>query len=243
MSWDGMLSSMRTTRKVLMKNNVRLLALVWGVGVLLQSGAVGAVFLTGVPDNKTVTSKSNATLGYAFRVGPDPVNILKMGIWDQGANGLVESHEMGIWNTSGELLASVTVPQGTAGALDSNFRYVDVLGGLMLDADTVYVIAAKYYNVDNSDAFFMGSATRSAGIDWDVSRDRFSIESDTFLFPDSTSDGSAYIGPNFEYAIVPVVVPEPDTLFLLVGGAGLLVLLRRRSNKDMKGNHRGGLHR
>lgn len=222
-----------------MTNNVRLLVLALGLGAVFQSAVVGAVFLTGVPDNKTVTSKSNATLGYAFRVGPDPVNILKMGIWDQGANGLVESHEMGIWNTNGDLLASVTVPQGTAAALNGNFRYVDILDGLMLDADTVYIIAAKYYNVDNSDAFFMGSATRSTGIDWDVSRDRFSIESDSFLFPGSTSDGSAYIGPNFEYTIIPVVVPEPDTLFLLVGGAGLLVLLRRRSNRNMKGNHRG----
>lgn len=239
MSWDGMLSSMRTTRKVLMKNNVRLLVLALGMGMVLHSGAWAAVFLTDVPDNKTVTSKSNATLGYAFRVGPDPVNILKMGIWDQGANGLVESHEMGIWNTSGDLLASVTVPQGTAGALNGNFRYVDVLGGLMLDADTVYVIAAKYYNVDNSDAFFMGSATRSAGIAWDDSRDRFSIESDLFLFPDSTSEGSAYIGPNFEFDVVPVVVPEPDTLFLLVGGAGLLVLLRLRGKAPLKGDHPG----
>lgn len=226
-----------------MKNNVRLWVLALGLGVVFQSGVLGAVFLTGVPDNKTVTSKSNATLGYAFRVGPDPVNILKMGIWDQGANGLVESHEMGIWNTSGDLLASVTVPQGTAGELGGNFRYVDVLGGLMLDADTVYIIAAKYYNVDNSDAFFMGSATRGAGIDWDASRDRYSIESDSFLFPDSTSEGSAYIGPNFEYAIVPVVVPEPDTLFLLVGGAGLLVLLRRSSKGNLKGSHRGRAER
>lgn len=215
-----------------MKINRRLLGFVFGLGAALQSVAVAAVFLTGVPDNKTVTSKSNATLGYAFRVGPDPVNIMKMGIWDQGANGLVESHEMGIWNTNGDLLASVTVPQGISGELSGNFRYVDVLGGLMLDADTVYVIAAKYYNVDNSDAFFMGSATRGAGIDWDVSRDRFSIESDSFIFPDSTSDSSAYIGPNFEYAVVPVVVPEPDALFLLVGGAGLLVLLRCRDKSE-----------
>jgi len=238
-----MLSRMRATRNYFMKFNMRLLGLFLGLGVAIQSGAAGAVFLTGVPDNKTVTSKSNATLGYAFRVGPDPVNILKMGIWDQGANGLVESHEMGIWNTNGDLLASVMVPQGTAGTLNGNFRYVDVLDGLMLDADTVYVIAAKYYNVDNSDAFFMGSATRSAGIDWDVSRDRFSIESDNFLFPDSTSDGSAYIGPNFEYVIVPVVVPEPDTLFLLVGGIGLLAILRRRNKGDTKRNRQGGLRR
>ncbi len=203
--------------------------LILSVWLGLQAGLSGATFMTGVPVNKGTTIKSDATLGYAFRVGSDSLSVLQLGLWDQGADGLTESHQVGIWNTNGELLASTTVGSGVSGELAGNFRYDNLLDSLMLDANTVYIIAARYYNVDNSDAYITGSYTIGPGVTWDDSKDRYSADYAGFVFPEYTDDGAANIGPNFIYDIVPAVVPEPDTLILFAGGSLALFMLRRFS--------------
>jgi hypothetical protein len=213
------------------KGNMKSMSTPWvlfiGAWLGLQAGLSGATFMTGAPANKGTTIKSDATLGYAFRVGADSLRVLQLGLWDQGADGLTESHQVGIWNSNGELLASTTVNSGTSGELAGNFRYANLLEGLMLDANTVYVIAARFYNVDNSDAYITGNYTIGPGVSWDDSKDRYSADYSGFVFPLNTEDGAANVGPNFIYDVVPVVVPEPDTLILFTGGSLMLFMLRR----------------
>ncbi|MDX2286162.1 MAG: DUF4082 domain-containing protein [Bacteroidia bacterium] len=189
---------------------------------------VGATFLNSVPSNKGTTLKSDATLGYAFRVGSAAVNVFKLGLWDQGADGLNESHQIGIWNISGELLVSTTVAAGNSGELSGNFRYATLLESIQLDAETVYIIAARYYNIDNSDAYITGTYSLGSGLGWDVSKDRYSIDYAGFVYPVFSDGGAANIGPNLQYDLVPQSVPEPDTSILLVSGGALLAFLRHQ---------------
>jgi hypothetical protein len=225
---------MRPSTKGIMKHMTSPWILVLGAWFGLQSGLFAATFMTGAPANKGTTIKSDATLGFAFRVGADSLRVLQLGLWDQGADGLTESHQVGIWNTNGDLLASTTVNSGTSGELAGNFRYANLLEGLMLDANTVYVIAARFYNVDNSDAYITGSYTIGPGVSWDDSKDRYSADYAGFVFPQNTEDGAANIGPNFIYDVVPVVVPEPDTLILFAGGSLMLFVLRRCNRTEAR---------
>ena len=58
------------------------------------------------------------TRGWAFsNGGPNSVTITAVGVWDFGGDGLANSHEVGIWGNSGNLLRSANVPAGTEVAL------------------------------------------------------------------------------------------------------------------------------
>jgi hypothetical protein len=49
------------------------------------------------------TSPGDMTFGYSFRAGDDSTifTITALGIWDQGGDGLANSHEVGLWFSSG----------------------------------------------------------------------------------------------------------------------------------------------
>ena len=69
------------------------------------------------------------------------MTVTDVGIFDQGGDGLIDSHELGIWTSLGSLLVDVTVAAGTGEELDGSYRF-HAITPMVLSADTDYVIGA-----------------------------------------------------------------------------------------------------
>jgi hypothetical protein len=71
--------------------------------------------------------------GWQFTVGSNPIEVTELGYQDFGSDGLVASHQVGIWRLSDEsLIGSVAVPSGTVGTLEGFFRYAALSSPLTL---------------------------------------------------------------------------------------------------------------
>src|SRR6266850_1927080 len=75
------------------------------------------------------------TSGTEFTVGSQPLSVAQLGAYDAGANGLVESHDVGLWDSANTLLGSVTVPSGTGATLAGTYRYTALATPVILLAN------------------------------------------------------------------------------------------------------------
>ena len=77
----------------------------------------------------------------------------KLGVWDFGADGLLASHQVGIWTSAGTLLGSTIVQSGVASPLagpvaeDGRFRY-QAVSPIHLNAGSRYVIGGLFNDND-----------------------------------------------------------------------------------------------
>ena len=85
------------------------------------------------------------TVGSKFTVGANAL-VDKLGFEDQLVNGLASSHQVGLWNSSGILLASVTVQSGTGSVLIGNWRYETLPTPVTLTAGATYIVGAQVTN-------------------------------------------------------------------------------------------------
>ena len=165
------------------------------------------------------------TLGWTFTVD-DTIVVTQLGLFDSLQNGLVESHEIGIWDEVGALVATATIGSGVSGQLIDNFRYVGIVP-VTLDAGA-YTIGAFFGTGDEALVFAgaaMGFAT-SPHVGF-VSA-AYSNQAGLTL-PDSLFGGEGYFGPNFVHDdLSAAAIPEPGTLVLMASGIAGLRLRRRR---------------
>src|ERR1044071_8645237 len=94
--------------------------------------------------------QTNGTIGWSFTLSR-PMTITGLAWSDQDIDGLVNAHEVGIWNiqngggTNAQLVASATVPAGTnTGLVGEVWRSVDLGSATTLTPGT-YNIAGTYY--------------------------------------------------------------------------------------------------
>lgn len=163
----------------------------------------------------------DSTRGYAFDVSASGgVFVTGLTVYDQGGNGLAEAHQVGLWNSSGLLLASVTVPAGTAAPLDGSgvFREVTLSLPLFLAAGTNYAVGALFMTGSTDlQAINWTSSSTASGIQYVESR--FINGPATLTFPTSTGAFLGLPGGSFDIS----AVPEPQTWILL--GAGVLLMI------------------
>lgn len=88
--------------------------------------------------------------GHQFMVGAGGVVVRDLGVWDNGADGLSAAHTVTLFSVDkvgagakGTPVAggSVTVPAGTAGALEAGFRFAPLAAPLHLPAGSYAVVA------------------------------------------------------------------------------------------------------
>lgn len=167
------------------------------------------------------------TIGYEFTANQN-ITVTDLGFLDASGTGLAESHEVGIYNTSGVLLASALVPAGTAAPLTGAFRYVGITD-LDLTAGTEYICAGLMTTTADEVGY------SSPG---DISLDsRISISSDPSLyfiggsgiqFPTFPGiSATFYVGPNFEIENPQLSAPDAASVFTLVLAAGFVASLHR----------------
>jgi autotransporter-associated beta strand protein len=125
---------------------------------ILSALALGALALTAqhaaqaqVPmlaglGNGPARNNFTGTIGYTFTTGPNPIDVTALGFvdWENG-NGLLAAHQVGIWSNT-TLIASATVPSGTAGNFVNPFYYANLGSPVRLAPNTTYTIGGQVFN-------------------------------------------------------------------------------------------------
>jgi len=166
-----------------------------------------------------------------------------LGYYDQNGDGLANSHVVTLWDNSTQtIVASATVPAGTAAPLVNGYRWTPLPSTLALNYGSYYVIGAHTDGVDNwgdlisntsPDNGNSGQITWSdqyvqLGSGWEFTRaGRYDSEGNYPGEPPNQS-GSDAIYPVANLGFDIAVVPEPSSLCVLCLGGGLWGLLRKR---------------
>lgn len=172
------------------------------------------------------------TLGWTFlHDGPGyTIHLTKLGVVDGAGDGLDASHRVGLWTLDGALLASATVPAGTAASLEDGYRYVPV--GPVELMPGAYVVGAHYERSDPDATLSYLNAVPVVGpqlrLEFGVlGIGRYAVGPE-LAFPTnrtaSPGEGQAppvLLQPNFQYTTA--LAPEPWTGALALIGSALLV--------------------
>jgi len=192
--------------------------------------------------NPNIDLSSGAQNGYVGYVGGifltsynyyPQVNYL--GYYDNGGNGLANSHVVSLWDASAgnTLLATVTVPAGTSAPLVDGFRWVQLPSTVGLTYNNYYIIDAQVDNVDTWGDLITGAGQvtfsgQYANLDggYEFSRAGRYGGSDPASNQAGGSD-AIYPAANLGYNVIPV--PEPATLSLVgIGMAAVLGFIRKQ---------------
>lgn len=170
------------------------------------------------------------TLGYRFDALA-ATNVVSLGIWDYESNGLAEAHAVGLWDSAGSLLASVTVAAGTSDLLDGGYRWVDLPTSVPLHLGQTYTVAA-YYDTTNDDLVADLISVASVAVD-----SRVHVQGSVQLagggLSFATQTAHPFPGSGFSYGGGNVrlnnAVPEPAGIALVaVGLLGAAFARKRR---------------
>lgn len=169
-------------------------------------------------------SQFDQTLGWAFNLNTE-VRLDRLGFFDSNDDGLIASHDVGIWTTSGDLVASATVPSGTGGSLLGGFRYVNVVPSVQLPIGE-YVIGGHFggntFGNGSQELFIQGSSSIETHpfVEY-VGR---AGDGPGFVFPtpNPQTGGTDFTAVNFQFNI-----PEPSTCIMLLMASALGLMVRR----------------
>ncbi len=187
---------------------------------LLSAGTLGVT-----TSNDNVFSNTGTwTLGYSFLVNSS-ITVTGLGVFDAGSDGLNVSHDVGLWDAAGNLLASTTVAAGTVAPLNGFYRMATI-SGVGLTAGNVYYVGSVN-GIDN-DGWMQDPSTLIAAPQITYLSRQYEFSSGGLVFPDLVGSGSTgYFGGNFEFGTS--TTPEPGTMLML--GSGVLAAagaLRRK---------------
>jgi len=161
------------------------------------------------------------TLGWEFTT-TQVFKVDGLGAYDSGLDGLVEDHDVGLWDNLGNLLASTTIAAGTGATLIDNFRY-NSISSVVIGPGT-YFVGALWLD-GNDPNVFPGQGTTSTVAGLTYVQNGFAPGGSLADPTGSTGEGASYFGANLTVGNV----PEPMTwALMLVGFGGMGVALRAR---------------
>jgi hypothetical protein len=166
-----------------------------------------------------VITGADVVAGWLFRA-EDNIDVISLGMWDNGEDGFTADVEVGLWTEGGAFLTSTTVT--SLDPLTNGFRFATLDDSVSLISGSNYVIGGL---LQQPDIFrTLATVTNSSGVTWLDSRGK---TTSTLDFPDEEGDvAGSYFGANFQYESV----PAPATLALF--GIGLLGLSWSRRIKS-----------
>lgn len=183
------------------------------------------------PDQYATGTLQNVVVGWQFSITPGTtVTLTQLGLYDVGANGFAEAHDVGIWEESTQsLLRQASI--SSADTLDptTRFRYKDVTP-LTLAQGVNYRIGSLFmaYSADEYlEGILPGDFNKHPRINF---LGGVQVNSGGGLvYPANYSAGNKWFGPSFAFTTAEIVIPEPATFALAVlGFAGALVVMARK---------------
>lgn len=153
------------------------------------------------------------TLGWQFVVNRN-VSVTGLGFFDDTQDGLAESHEIGLWDVQGNLLASTTIQAGLSGSLIEQFRY-NLVAPTILSARQTYFIGALYTSSLDNLVFDSNNLSTDLAITYQNATFSFGP---TLANPTVSSTFLGFFGPNFTFN----GVPEPASWMLMFLGFGFV---------------------
>lgn len=135
-------------------------------------------------------------------------------------DGLIDSYEVGLWNSDGDLLAEATVSSGATDPLVNQWRYASVTP-VTLTADQTYYVGALYLTSDDGVYFPGNPGTIMTTTNITYGQATFAFGS-TLTDPTTAFGTPGFFGPNISAVSSASAVPEPSTwAIMLLGLAGL----------------------
>lgn len=192
--------------------------------ITLFAASLITIFLTGIEARGQALYTSlgsgfdrdsyTGTVGVTFQATGTMV-ISELGFIDNNLDGNIIAHQVGLWNSMGTLLGSVTIPSGTSAPLIGEFRYESLATPITLASGSTYILGAYVQNGDG-DIWQDGGVSFTLGLP--VSNVGAAFTDTSFAYPGGQfpNNGLPYLGPNM------IQVPEPTTLAALVLGFALL---------------------
>lgn len=187
----------------------------YGLTSSAQASNVSAATFTPSVQTTGHSGNGSTTLGWMFNVN-QTISVTALGYYDSGANGLIEEHSVGIFDSIGNLISSALVPSGTSGVLETGFRYTSITP-FTLVAGT-YTIGASIGATANDPVPYNGSFATIPQISIPQGASRYT-ETGTYIslsYPNLKwpvgNPYPFYLGPNFQVAAVPI--PTATWLFL-----------------------------
>jgi hypothetical protein len=232
-TWTSSQKSLSARVKKQKENNMKISKLQIAIIAAALAGAMSVKatvvdYVSAASGPPLIYVTDSGTLGSQFTVSSS-VTVSEAGVWDYLSDGLVDSHEVGVWDSVGTLLDTATVAAGTVDPLMDGFRWAALATSLTLNPGQTYYVGAYYPTAPNnapnaSDYIAAGSQT---------------------VNPPFTYVGNAYNGDNgFDanglrtagglqgFFGPDLAVPEPTTmiagaLLLLPFGASTIRILRK----------------
>ena len=193
-----------------------------GFLVFMYVGSANAALIgVDIVSGGFANTNASFTIGWGFDV-TSSVSVTHLGFWDEGGDGLVEAHDVGLWASDGTLLAQTIVSNASTTTIASASGFGDWIfetlsGPIILDAGS-YIVAG----VSGADPFrtFVDSISVDPLLT-NFGSGKFE-RGGTLAFPTSVEDSEfSLFGANILIDDT-ISVPAPTSILLLgLGIAGL----------------------
>jgi len=191
------------------------------IAAMAAASSVEAAAIIITPST-AIRSDNGFSVGVRFNVGASDVTVTDAGAVNidisgvPKTGGLANATNWRLYNSSGGVIASTTIAAGTGAG--QQFAYQSITP-VVLTAGQTYTLGLDV--IGGLDAWY--SNTPAAGVVLSTDFNTYtSVYGSTGLIPNTDDQpNTAYVGPNFLYAI-----PEPTSLALL--GPAMLAAMRRR---------------